>query len=64
MPLTHNFKETIRARVQRDASFREALLQEAAEMIANGDLTTGNAVLRDYVSPKGAVQPSRRNPHS
>jgi len=28
MPLTHDFKETIRARAQRDGDFRQALLRE------------------------------------
>jgi DNA-binding phage protein len=50
MPLTHDFKETIRARAQRDPDFRQALLREAVECIINGDLTTGKAVLRDYVN--------------
>jgi hypothetical protein len=50
MPLTHDFKETIRARAQRDRSFRQALLREAVECVINGDLTTGKAVLRDYVN--------------
>ena len=46
MPLTHDFKETIRARAQRDPDFRRALLREAVECILNGDLGTGKAVLR------------------
>jgi DNA-binding phage protein len=50
MALTHDFKETIRARAQRDASFRQALLREGVESIINGDLDTGKAVLRDYVN--------------
>lgn len=50
MPLTHDFKETIRARAQRDTEFRQALLREAVECIVRGDLTTGKAVLRDYVN--------------
>jgi len=50
MPLTHDFKETIHARAQRDAKFRQALLREAAESYLNGDLETGKAVLRDYVN--------------
>jgi DNA-binding phage protein len=50
MPLTHDFKETIRARAQRDTKFRQALLREAVECIVNGDLATGKAVLRDYVN--------------
>jgi DNA-binding phage protein len=50
MPLTHDFKETIRARAQREPAFRQALLREAVECIINGDLKTGKAVLRDYVN--------------
>jgi DNA-binding phage protein len=50
MPLTHDFKETIRARAQRDPRFRQALLREAVECVINGDLATGKAVLRDYVN--------------
>jgi DNA-binding phage protein len=50
MPLTHDFKETIRARAQRDRDFRQALLREAVECIIHGDLPTGKAVLRDYVN--------------
>ena len=50
MPLTHDFKETIRARVQADPAFRQELLREAVESVINGDLPTGKAVLRDYVN--------------
>ena len=50
MALTHDFKETIRARAQRDTRFRRALLREAVESIVNGDLGTGKLVLRDYVN--------------
>ena len=50
MPLTHDFKETIRARAQNDPKFRKALLREAVESYLNGDLETGKAVLRDYVN--------------
>ena len=50
MPLTHDFKETIRARAQTDPNFRQALLREAVESYLNGDLETGKAVLRDYVN--------------
>jgi len=51
MALTHDFKETVRARAQWDSAFRQALLQEAAETIRHGDHVTGQAVLRDYVNP-------------
>ena len=49
MPLTHDFKETIRARAQRDTDFRQALLSEAVECIINGDLA-GRRCSRDYVN--------------
>ena len=50
MPLTHDFKETIRARAQREPKFRQALLREAVETYLTGDLETGKSVLRDYVN--------------
>lgn len=49
MPLTRDFKETVRARAQRDERFRIALLREAADSFLAGDVETGRAVLRDYV---------------
>jgi hypothetical protein len=63
MPLTHDFKETIRARAQRDPDFRQALLREAVECVVNGDLPTGKAVLRDYVNATVGFQDlERRSP--
>lgn len=50
MPLTRNFKETIRARAQADAEFRVALLEEALDAFLNNDLETGKLLLRDYVN--------------
>ncbi len=50
MPLTHDFKKTIRARAQREPAFRHALLRESVECMLNGDLETGKSVLRDYVN--------------
>lgn len=50
MPLTTDFKETVRARAQRDPKFRQALLREAVECYLQGDLDTGKALLRDYVN--------------
>lgn len=46
MPLTHDLKETIRARAQAEPEFRQALFREAIECIINGDLATGKALLR------------------
>jgi len=50
MALTKEFKETVKARAQRDAEFREALLTEAVEQLLAGELETGKAVLRDYIN--------------
>ena len=50
MSLSHDFKETIRTRAQREPKFRQALLREAVESYLNGDLAAGKAVLRDYVN--------------
>ncbi len=50
MPLTRDFKETIRERARRDAAFREALLKEAVDTLLSGDVETGKIVLRDYIN--------------
>jgi hypothetical protein len=63
MPLTHDFKETIRARAQRDSAFRQALLRESVECILNGDLETGKSVLRDYVNATVGFQMLEKRTH-
>jgi DNA-binding phage protein len=50
MPLTRDFKDTIKARARRDPAFRRALLREAIETMLAGDLRTGKAVLRNYIN--------------
>ena len=50
MPLTKDFKETVRARAARDAAFRKHLLKEAIDCMLAGDVDTGKAVLRDYIN--------------
>lgn len=50
MPLTKDFKETVRERLQREPEFRTALLREAIECLMAGDVDTGKAVLRDYIN--------------
>jgi DNA-binding phage protein len=50
MALTRDFKETVKARAERDPAFREALLTEAAEQLLAGDLETGKAMLRDFIN--------------
>lgn len=50
MTLTRSFKETVKARAERDEAFREALLREGVECLLSGDVDTGKAVLRDYIN--------------
>jgi DNA-binding phage protein len=50
MVLTRQFRETVARRVQNDARFRRALLIEAVDSLLDSDLTTGKALLRDYIN--------------
>ena len=50
MALTREFKETVRARAQRDPEFRKAMLVEAVDLLLEGDVETGKALLRNYVN--------------
>ena len=50
MGLTRDFKETVKARAERDARFREALLTESVELLITGEVEVGKAVLRDYIN--------------
>lgn len=50
MPLTKDFKETVRARLIRSAGFRKSVLKEALDSLLAGDIDTGKALLRDYVN--------------
>ena len=49
MALTRHFRETIRARVERDPGFRKALLREAIENFLSGDVETGKNILHDFI---------------
>lgn len=50
MPLTRSFKETVKARINHDEEFRNALLREGVECLLSGEVDTGKAVLRDYIN--------------
>jgi DNA-binding phage protein len=50
MPITREFRETVRARAQADARYRAAMVIEAVNELLAGDLDTGKALLRDYVN--------------
>ena len=50
MALTRDFRETVQARVERDAAFRKGLLSEAIESLLSGDVSLGKQLLRDYIN--------------
>ena len=50
MVLTRDFKDTVRARAQRDPSFRLALIEEAVESLIAGDLDGGRSILGNYIN--------------
>lgn len=50
MALTHSFRETIRARAERDPAFREALFLEAMQGLLQGDTDYGRTALRTYIN--------------
>lgn len=50
MALTRSFKDSVKARAERDPVFGDALLTEAVDQFLAGDLDTGKAVLRDYIN--------------
>jgi hypothetical protein len=47
MPLTRDFKETIRDRFPRDSKFRKELLRMCLEAMLSGDITLAKTILRD-----------------
>lgn len=50
MPLTRDFKETLKTRVAGDSDFGAALFAEAVALFLAGDVETGKSVLRDYIN--------------
>jgi DNA-binding phage protein len=50
MSLTRLFKDTVKARVERDPAFRAALFQEAVTAFFEGDTALGKSLLRDLVN--------------
>ena len=49
MSITRDFKETVKARADRDPEFRKALIAEAISCFATGDIATMKVLLRDYI---------------
>lgn len=50
MPLTRDFRETVRDRAQRDPEFRRGLLEEALQAVLEGEPEVAEVLLRDYLS--------------
>ena len=50
MPLTRDFRVTVRERLQRDPGFREALLEEGVQCLLAGEVDVDKSVLRDCVN--------------
>jgi hypothetical protein len=50
MPLTRDFRRTVRARATRDRAFGKALFQEAVQTLLQGDIDAGRAGMRDYIN--------------
>jgi hypothetical protein len=50
MPLTRSFGELVQKRVARDPACGDALLREGIDTMLSGDVDTGNAILRDYIT--------------
>lgn len=50
MALTKDFRESVQARVQRDAKFRHGLLRDAIEALLSGETALGREILRDFIN--------------
>jgi DNA-binding phage protein len=50
MPLTREFRETVKERAQSDPVFRVGLLTEAAECLLNNEVDVAKTLLRDYIN--------------
>ena len=68
MPLTRDFKNTIKARAERDPEFRVGLFREAIDALFSDDLETGKVLLRDYVNAtvgfETLAEEMKKNPKS
>ncbi|MFM2043404.1 MAG: hypothetical protein RLY86_1980 [Pseudomonadota bacterium] len=50
MSLTRAFKNTVKARADRDPDFRRALVAEAVTCLVTGDVAAMKILLRDYIN--------------
>ena len=49
MALTHDFAETVQARVRHDSEFRDCLLKEGVQCLLAGETDVARIILRDYI---------------
>ena len=49
MPLTRDFRETVRERARCEPRFREMLLESSIECLLGGEVNVAKIVLRDYI---------------
>ncbi len=63
MPLTIDFRETVRKRAQSDASFRRALLSEAIELLIAVYVEIGQSVIRNYINATVGFEALAREAH-
>src|SRR5579859_5858271 len=50
MAITQDFNEIVQERALRDIAFKEGLLRESIESMLAGDMSTGKALLMDYIN--------------
>ena len=58
MPLTRDFKETVKSRSDRDPAFREALLEEGVERLLSGDMDTARQFCAITSTPRSDLASS------
>jgi DNA-binding phage protein len=50
MPLTRDFRQTVKARAERDPAFRAGLYQAAMQAMLDGEFGTAKVLLRDFIN--------------
>lgn len=50
MPLTRDFRESVKERLDRSSAFRRAVLGEAMGAMLEGEMEVGKSMLRDYIN--------------
>lgn len=56
MALTRKFKDTVQKRVNSDARFKKAMLQEAVNEFLAGDFNVAKSILKNYVNATSSFE--------